>query len=338
MTSTELIAVDPADVVLLGTPTISREEADEILELAARAVSDGTKRAYASSWRTWTAWCTARGHEPWCTTPEHAAVLGVWIKERAGSGIAMSTITKDLAAVSKEHLDAGQSDPTAARGVRQVMKGARQKYGIAPKRRAHALTTAEIRRVLAQIDRSTLRGKRDAAIILTGFAGAMRRSELAALTVGDLDFKARGAVVTLRKSKADQEGAGVPVGLPRGQHPETDPVGALRAWIAAASIEGADPLFQRIGRRATKVMDQGLSGAAISEILIERARAAGLEDEALHVTGHSLRAGHATQAAEAKVDVVRLARTTRHVRLETLAGYIRPAEVLHDSTANDLGL
>lgn len=154
--------------------------------------------------------------------------------------------------------------------------------------------------------------------------------------VDDLAFSARGVVVTLRHSKSDQDGEGALIGVVRGQHPETDPVRALRTWITAAGITGTDPLFQRIGRQASRVMDRPMSGQSIATVLVERAAAAGLDD--LPISGRSLRGGHATQAAEAGVAALRIARTTRHARLETLARYVRPSEVLADTTSSELGL
>lgn len=96
----------------------------------------------------------------------------------------------------------------------------------------------------------------------------------------------------------------------RGQHPETDPVRALREWVKAADLRAGDALFQRIGRRAARVIDRPLSPQSIGEVVTERAHAAGLDD--LNITGHSLRAGHATQASNAGVPALRIGRTTRH--------------------------
>ena len=107
-----------------------------------------------------------------------------------------------------------------------------------------------------------------------GFAATLRRSELAALDVDDLEFSARVVVVTLRHSESDQEGEGRVVGVVRGQHPETDPVRALREWVKAADLRAGGALFQRIGRRAARVIDRPLSPQSIGEVVTERAHAA----------------------------------------------------------------
>lgn len=327
--------VDPMSTDLApaaATPSITLEQGVAIRAALDAALAPGTQVAYASSWRTWSTWCEAHGHQP---MPAHPLSLAAWVTERA-TALSVSTITKDLAAVRAAHEAAGVDDPTAGRDLRLVMKGLRRTYGVAPRKQAHPVTTAELRRVLGAIDRKTLRGKRDAAILLTGYAGALRRGELAALRVGDVAFAAAGAVITLRRSKSDQEGQGAVVGIVRGQHSETDPVSALREWLRAADVSGEDALFQRIAPGARKAMGRGMSGQSIATVLTARANAAGLDD--LPISGHSLRAGHATQASEAGVAATRIARTTRHARLETLAKYVRPAEALADSTSSELGL
>jgi integrase len=220
--------------------------------------------------------------------------------------------------------------------VELVLKGLKRQLGSAPSTQAHPVTTGELRRIINGIDRESLRGKRDAALLLLGFAGALRRSELADLTARDLVFKADGVIVTLRRSKGDQEGKGVVIGILRGQVKESDPLFAARDWIAASGIQDRAPLFQRIAWSDLRVTGQALSGQTVNRVLKERSTAAGLDD--LHLTGHSLRAGHATTAAENGVASERLARTTRHKNLATLSRYVRPAEVLRDSSSGSLGL
>ncbi len=331
-TVTTLITTTSGDVGV-PLPRITRVQAEAVRAAADAALATGTRRVYASSWRTWQVWCDLHGHTP---LPAHPLTIATWVTERAAEGRSVSTLTKDLAALRFHHEYAGHDDPTASRDLRVVLRGLRRTLGTAPRRQAHALVTDEVRRVVGQIDRTTMRGKRDAALILMGFAAALRRSELAGLDVDDLVFSARGLVVTLRRSKSDQEGHGVVVGVVRGQHPDTDPVKAVRDWTKAADLTAGDALFQRIGRGSNRVMDRRLSGQSVGAIIRDRARAAGLDD--LNVSGHSLRAGHATQAAEAGVAALRIARTTRHARLETLGRYVRPAEVLSDTTSGDLGL
>lgn len=312
---------------------LSGADRDRIEAALAAARSPATRRAYASQWRRWETWCAARGT---CPLPAEPALVAAWLTELADAGRSASSVSQAASAISAAHLDASQDDPCATPGVRRVLAGIRRQVGTAPRRQAHPLSTDEIRRIITSIDRSTLRGQRDAAMILLGYAGALRRSELVALRVSDLAWRAQGIVISIRHSKSDQEGAGQLVGVARGQHAETDPVSALRCWIAAAELSGDDPVMCTIAWSDRRALRRPLSGEDVVRILRRRADDAGLGD--LHVTGHSLRAGHATAAAEHGVPADRLARTTRHARLETLSHCVRPADALRDSSSRDLGL
>ncbi len=312
---------------------LSAAHAEAVQEALDAARSPATRRAYAAAWRLWTAWADGLGYTVLPADPVHVAA---YLADRAGSGSSAATLGRDVAAIKAYHLDAGADDPCSGPGVRRVLAGLRRTVGTAPETQAHPLSTAEIRRMVRGIDRSGLRGKRDTALIILGYAGALRRSELVGLNVRDLAVKSAGLVLTIRKSKADQEGAGVVVGVRRGEYRETDPVAAVLAWIEAAGLAPVDPLFQGIAWSDRRVNGRQLSGQSVNLLLVERAKAAGLGD--LSISGHSLRAGHATTAAEAGVPAEQLARTTRHINLSTLAKYVRPAQVLSDSSSGSLGL
>lgn len=305
----------------------------EITAAVKAARSPNTQRAYDSAWRHWNAWCGLHGFQ---ALPADPLTVAAYLTERANEGRSVSTLDTARAAIRCAHRDTGRADPTASSGVDLVLKGLKRRRGSAPTRQAHPLTTDELRRVVDSIDRESLRGKRDAALLLLGYAGAFRRSELANLTVRDLVFKVEGLVVTLRRSKGDQESKGVVVGVLRGKMKGSDPVFAVREWISASAIGEKSPLFQRIAWSDRRATGQAITGDTINHILQERSVAAGLAD--LQLTGHSLRAGHATTAAENGVPSDRLARTTRHKNLATLAKYVRPAEVLRDSSSGSLGL
>jgi integrase len=191
-----------------------------------------------------------------------------------------------------------------------------------------------VRQIVATIDRTTVRGVRDTAIVLLGFAGALRRSELAGLTLPDLEAKPGGVLLHLRRSQTDSEARGQVVGIAHGRHALTDPVAALDAWL---TLRGGQPgpLFTSLrGRRPSLVP---ISGNAVSNLVKERATAAGFAGD--RISGHSLRAGHATSAAMAGVGVDRIAAQTRHRRIDILIErYIRPAQAVQTTSSRDLGL
>lgn len=312
---------------------VSVAEAQAIADASAESLSASTRRSYASACRVWERWCAERGAIPYPADPALLAAHLTWL---AGRGRSVSTLDRAVAALRVRHLDAGMGDPTVQRGVRKVRAGLRRRVGAAPTRQAHPLSTAEVRRLVATCQAGRLRDVRDRALILLGFAAALRPSEIGALRASDITVRSRGIVLRIRRSKGDQEGAGQVVGVVRGEHTDTDPVAAVLAWKAAAGLSRTDPLFPPVSWSGLRPGTRPLGPKGITRILQDRAAQAGLGD--LPVSGHSLRAGHATVAAEAGVPAERIARTTRHVNLRTLATYVRPAQVLADTSSSALGL
>ena len=175
------------------------------------------------------------------------------------------------------------------------------------------------------------KGTRDRALLLIGFAGALRRSELVALDVADIEHVRRGIVLYLRHSKTDQDGEGQKIAIPFGRT-RWCPVAALDAWLEASGIsEGA--IFRPVDRHG-RVRNARLSGEAVSLVVRERAAAAGLDQTGY--SGHSLRAGLATSAAQAGVPVWRIKAQTRHASDAMLARYIRDGERFTDNAAGAL--
>jgi integrase len=329
------MSVTPVDTTrpTLAVPLLAADRTAVEAALAA-ARSPATRRAYESQMGAWTRWAGERGYPlgpP--AEPEHLAGWLVWLAQQGRSA---SSIGQAAAAISAAHADAGIPDPTQHQGVRLTLAGIRRQVGTAPRRLAHPLTTDEIRRIVDGINRDSLRGKRDSALVLIGYAGALRRSELAGLRTSDLSIRPAGIVVTIRRSKTDQVSAGQVVGIARGRSPVTDPVAAVRDWIGAAGLDGDRWLYPTIAWSDARPLCRPIRGEDVCRILVRRAAAVGLGD--LPISGHSLRAGHATTAARAGVPADRLARTTRHRSLSSLARYVRPAEALADTSSADLGL
>jgi integrase len=175
----------------------------------------------------------------------------------------------------------------------------------------------------------SLIGARDRALLLVGFAGAFRRSELVALDVRDVAFTTEGLMITLRRSKTDQEGQGRSVGLPYGSRLETCPVRSLRAWLALSEITSG-PLFRPINRHGT--MAEGrLSDRAVALVVKRTAKAAGLDPA--KYAGHSLRAGLATSAAAAGVSERAIMNQTGHKSAATVRKYIREGSLFRENAA-----
>ena len=184
--------------------------------------------------------------------------------------------------------------------------------------------------MLAPIDTATLAGQRDRALLLLGFAAALRRSELVALNVEDLEFDtARGLKLTIRKSKTDQQQAGAQVAVPYARETDRCAVRALSQWLQAAKIHRG-PVFRRM-RRGDTVGQERLTDQSVALIIKSRARAAHLPAELLpKLCGHSLRAGYATAAAAAEIEERKIANVTRHKNITVLRRYIRAATAFDD--------
>lgn len=310
---------------------LSVEEAVRIAEAITAAHSESTRAMYDWAWTQWDRWCQARGAT---TLPAEPALICAYLTERAADGLSVGSIDLACGAIAYQHRRRGLDDPILTEGVRQVRRGLRRIIGTAPRRQARPLTTDDIRQIVEHIDRATAPGARDAALILLGYASALRRSELAALTLDDVEHQPGGVKLTIRRSKADQYAEGQIVAVAHGQHAATDPIAAQDAWLRHRGTEPG-PLFTSL--RGGTVTTTPISGEAISIMLRKRARAAGLAAE--RITAHSLRAGHATSAALAGVALDRIAAQTRHKRLSTLIErYIRPAQALEYTSSRDLGL
>ena len=295
-------------------------------------LSSATRAAYASSWRSWEAWCRARGLS---ALPAAPGALAAYLTERAESGLCYGTLDGACSAIAHRHHQDGLADPTADPVVARVRRGLRRIMGTAPRRQAHPLTVDELAQIVASIDTEAPIGVRDRAVLLLGYAAALRPSELAALDLADITVDRHGLLIAIRRSKTDQEGHGQLVGVAAGLHSATDPIRALRAWLDLRP-PGAGPLFTRVPA-ARPITRDGIGPRTVSDLVRNRATAAGLGG--LGVSGHSLRAGHATTAAVNGAPIDRIAAQTRHRDLTTLYNhYIRPADALATTTSRDLGL
>jgi len=302
------------DIAPLPPPEIERA-----LIYAEAEKATATRRAYQADAEVWSAWCRARGLESLPAAPE---ALAAFLASEADAGKSASTITRRLAAIGYAHKLAGLESPTNSEAVRAVLRGIRRTIGTAPKQKAPA-EAAALRRMIEACP-ETLIGLRDRTILAIGFAGAMRRSEIAALECGDIRDIEGGIEITIRRSKGDQEGAGQVIAIPHGT--KIQPVATLKGWLSAAGITDG-PVFRSI-RKGGAVQAEALSTTSIAQIVKDAAERAGLPAE--QFSGHSLRAGFLTSAAKAGSNLWKMAEVSRHRRLETLQGYVRDAERLKD--------
>jgi integrase len=295
----------------------------------AHAKARNTLRAYRTDWADFTTWCDEQSLPALPATPETVAR---YLTARAGT-VRVSTLQRRLSAINQAHAAKGYP-PISLRAepLRSVWAGIRRVHGVAQRGKAPVVTAA-LRAMVRQLPDSLI-GLRDRALLLLGFAGAFRRSELVALTVADLAFHGDGLTVTLRRSKTDQAGAGRQVGIPYGSHRETCPVRAVQAWLAAAGISEG-PVFRGITRHG-QVQPAALSDKAVALIVKRWAAAAGLDPA--QYAGHSLRAGLATAAAQAGVPERVIMAQTGHRSVTMVRRYIRTGSLFRENAAAEVGL
>lgn len=291
-----------------------------------------TQRAYRSRLSKFAAWCQDQGRVAMPATP---ATVAAYLAALEDEGKSAATISQVVAAIAKAHRLAGKDNPCASDEVKTARRAANRRIGVAPHQKA-AATLPVLHTIIQGIEGTTLKDKRDKALLLVGFAGAFRRSELAGLRVSDLrkDRAADGRaviVVTVRQSKTDQLGLGMEKAIfaAAGKDKAFCPVKALRDWINAAGLAGDDPLFQSL-IKGGKLSGSALTGHAVARIIQDRGDAAGVE---LELSGHSLRRGFVTSAVERGASERSIMVQTGHRSVMMVRRYIERHNVIADNAA-----
>ena len=323
MSAQDLVKVEPAELAEM-------HDLDERLRgYLAASMAPNTQRAYRSDWRHFEAWCAACGFVALPaaadTVAYYVTVFGVTHKP--------ATLTRRVSAIAQAHAAAGLDSPTHSLLVRKALAGIRRERGTAPDAAA-AVTVADLRAIVGEHLPAGLKGVRDRALLLVGFAGGFRRSELVAIDREHVEFPAEGVVIFLPRSKTDQEGQGRKVAIPYGAHEGTCPVRALAAWLAASGIE-AGPVFRPVDRHGN-VGAERLTGRSVALVVKHYMTLAG--KDAAAYSGHSLRAGFVTAAAHGGALSRDIMRQTGHKSEAMVQRYIREANLFVANAAGTLGL
>ncbi|WP_420239748.1 site-specific integrase [Telmatobacter bradus] len=305
---------------------------------AARANS--TRRAYESDWHDFLLWCNEHQIEP---LPATASSIALYLTSLAQKGRKVATIARRLTSINIAHKRVGLAPPSRNQQlITETMQGIRRTLGVRQKVKL-PIDLELLKRSLASAE-GALAASRDRAVFLVGFAGGMRRSELAAMKFEDLTWHKRGITIFLPNSKTDQEGQGREVELPLGSQDDnvplaerTCPVRALEQWLKIASISSG-PVFRRISHAQT-VGKTGLDPRSIAEIVKRLLRRTGLsEKEVARYGAHSLRAGFATEAYSRGASELAIMRQTGHKSSAMLRRYIRSDKADRMAAASKLGL
>ena len=275
-------------------------------------------------------WCYQSKRTPMPAKPETILAYLKAIEEHGQ--ISVSTVSVKLAAIQHAHHTANLISPLADPRVQEVWAGFRREHAV-PSKRCLALTTAQIKKMLEECP-PDVGGDRDAALLLVGFCGGLRRSELAALNVEDIRWMDKGAVLTLRRTKTDQEGRGRVVAIPY-LTPASCPARHLKAYLKRAEFTSG-AVFRPVTRSGKTWKSDRLHPDSICRIVKRYATYAGLDGA--NYSGHSLRAGFVTSARANGADVVEIAQSTGHQDMSTLRAYIRHQDPFQECAAFKLGL
>lgn len=356
-----------------------------IAQATSNSRSAGTQRAYDSAWRRFDSWCHRNGHQP---MPANPAVIAAYLVDAADTrdsdgqrAYAPATLTKWIAAITDQHRRSGHTViPTGHELVRATLSGIRREYASAGDRprvvRAPLLTDDVVTLVTAAREQvegwsDAVYARRDCALLLIGFAAALRRSELVDFSSSDVTLHPLdGLHLTVRQSKTDQEGIGSVHAVPRSEHADRCPPCAFQRWaqvVAAFDREGrrgvikllsaemsfdehvclsvtspvldpGRPLFRSICRNGN-LSSTAMSGAAVHGVIRRRAVRAGFSPAVVaRLGGHSLRAGFVTQAFRNGSDAHAIMRQTRHRTPAMVERYAREEAPLIGNAVTALGL
>ncbi|HLS01601.1 MAG TPA: site-specific integrase [Beutenbergiaceae bacterium] len=377
--------------VIIDTRTLHRvrerfdtHQAHTLGRYLANAQSANTVRAYRTDWTTFTAWCLAEKRQSLPADPVDVAVyLAACAHTRTPDNtawaLAPSTLERRAAAIAAVHGAHGLASPTRSEVVRMTLRGIRRTRRARPQRKS-PVTLATLETLLATRPAPHFPGgvarRRDSLLLLTGFAGALRRSELADLTFDDIHIHTQPTtgtttlLVTLGATKTDQEGRrNQHVALPPGRHPHTCPVCAFTDWaeLVQTHSQGGHPAVRTLLDQHTPTPthrcrqlqhnpladgttrpllptvsrhghlgERAMSARAVAELIKRYAHKAGLDPN--DFGGHSLRAGFATQAALGGASDRQIMRQGRWTNPRTVHDYIRTADPLEDNAVTQLGL
>jgi integrase len=297
------------------------EAVDRARDFAKASKAQATRKAYAADLRDFAAYCQRIGA---LALPADPAVVGTYLATISESK-SVATIRRRMVAIAQAHKDAGAPNPVAHRDVQKVLAGIVRTKTVAQTRK-DALTKDRLEEAVKALG-SDLKGQRDRALLLLTFACAMRRAEAAALDVADLRYDARGLVVTLRRSKTDQEGQGREIAVPFVANGRLCAATHVRTWLEATAIVDG-PVF-RTFNGGKKLTANRIAPIDVARLVKRLTLAAGIEGD---FAAHSLRAGFITSAAATKgVSEADIQRVSGHRSVAILRGYVRRANVFDDA-------
>lgn len=295
------------------------------VELASLSLSDSTKKNYLSDFSIFVSWCERSGYTYLPATSDAISLFLADIKNRKYSSIA-----RMLTSISRIHQISGFNSPTVSNKVKMILKGLRRELGISSEQTKPLMWRDIVKMVASEPD--SLSGLRNKAILSFGWSTAMRRSEICAVNIEDIEFNPEGAIVNIKKSKTDQEKKGVKIFIPESiEVSGICPIKILKKYISRLNRDNG-PLFVRCFAPETWFSDKTLrrmTPQSISKIIKKLVRQIGYS--ALNYSAHSLRRGFATECGKLGIPERLIARQTNHKNLIILRKYIDDGEITENN-------
>lgn len=317
---------------------IQKKNTQKLTELAREfqnaSISDATRKAYQSDWKNFLKFCEYRKI---CSMPADGNTVCLFLTELADMGKSVSTIVRALTSINKAHELAGK-ESVRTPAVKTLLTGIKRTVGVSQSH-ARSISYSDILKMASHCDGSII-GTRDKALLMVGWCSALRRSELVALNIGDLDWCEQGVIITVRRSKTDQEGEGKQISIPFSKD-IICPVVSLRYWLERLSKDARKkhcPVWRSIGVNGHKFwfneVRGRLSDRMVAIIVKRYAGYAGFPSD--QYSAHSLRRGLATEAGLRRIPERIIARHTRHASISVLRSYIDAGNIWDENPLSSI--
>ena len=293
--------------------------------------ANNTVRAYKSDFNDFGLFCAQNGLK---SLPSEPKIVSLYLTYLSTKAVKMSTLKRRLVSIGAIHKLKGHYLDTKHPTIVENIMGIKRRKGSIQKGKK-PLLISNLKDIINVIDKEKneeIKKIRDRSIILIGFAGGFRRNEIVSLDYEDLDFVQEGLKINLKRSKTDQFGEGSVKGLPYFDNTQYCPVLSIRKWIEISKINSG-PLFRRF-IKGSKLSDNRLSDQTVALLIKEYLKIAGIESR--HYSGHSLRSGFATSAAESGAEERSIMAMTGHKSTEMVRRYIKEANLFKNNALNKI--
>ena len=295
--------------------------------------ANNTVRAYKSDFNDFGLFCAQNGLK---SLPSEPKIVSLYLTHLSTKEVKMSTLKRRLVSIGVIHKLKGHYLDTKHPSIIENIMGIKRRKGSVQKGKKPILISSLIKIINAIDDQKTdeIKKIRDRSIILIGFSGGFRRNEIVSLDYDDLDFVPEGLKITLKRSKTDQFGEGTLKGLPYFDSSQYCPVLSLKKWIETSNINSG-PLFRRFSK-GSKLTDNRLTDQTVALLIKKYLNLAGIDSK--NYSGHSLRSGFATSAAESGAEERSIMAMTGHKSTEMVRRYIKEANLFKNNALNKIKL